>query len=93
MWKAYVDGEASPPMSDNDFRDFVAAYVVLKDEPGPLRGEDAAKAMADAFDEFDKVTKCNGYPLHCCLHIKPFFLPDGISTHPSICPDSSFQRT
>ena len=28
----------------------------------------------------------------CCLHIKPFFLPNDIRSTPSVCPDSSSQR-
>lgn len=42
-------------MSDQDFRDFLAAYVVLEDEPAPLRSKGAEIAVADAFDTFDQV--------------------------------------
>lgn len=44
-------------MSDQDFRDFVASHVVLEEEPGPMKGEVAAKAVTEAFGKFDKVGK------------------------------------
>lgn len=53
-------------MTDQGFRDFLAAHVVLEDEPAPLPSEDADRAVAGAFDTFDRVCTRGG-------HYKPKF--------------------
>ena len=89
-------------MSDGDFQDFVATHVVFKDEPGPLRDEDAARAMADAFGQFDKVARSatsilvyvNPYirqsldkQCACCVWcLNRFFLHDDAISIPHKCP-------
>ncbi|CBJ32832.1 Hypothetical leucine rich repeat protein [Ectocarpus siliculosus] len=55
---AYMeDGEeTSPsPMTDQEFRVFMATHVILEDQPAPLQGEVAEAFIADAFRAFDKV--------------------------------------
>ncbi|CAM9737544.1 unnamed protein product, partial [Ectocarpus sp. 8 AP-2014] len=69
------DGEeTSPlPMTDQEFRVFMATHVILEDQPAPLQGEVAEALIADAFRAFDKggqdpviaqtlMTKVSGFP-------------------------------
>ncbi len=55
MGEAGEGEEPPPPMTEQGFRDFMATHVVLEDEPAPLRGNAAEKAIVDAFGSFDKV--------------------------------------
>ncbi|CAM9380917.1 unnamed protein product, partial [Ectocarpus sp. 13 AM-2016] len=69
------DGEeTSPsPMTDQEFRVFMATHVILEDQPAPVQGEVAEALIADAFQAFDKggqdpviaqtlMTKASGFP-------------------------------
>lgn len=58
--KAYTeDGEdTSPsPMTDHEFRAFMASHVIVEDQPAPLQGKVAEALIADAFRAFDKVRR------------------------------------
>lgn len=84
-------------MSDQEFRDFLAAYVVLEDEPAPFRSKASEKATTDVFDAFDQVrVGCLAFfvpfsfvsRVLCRISLSVFF--DDRSKQTTACLDSNF---